>query len=230
MKVPTMVLVADGTRDAQRREALHALAETVADRREAPVCAAFGTRAELRSAVESTTGPLVVVPAFLAGSDAASTELLASLDLGDRFDACATAPLGAVPSIVAQLVARLHAAGWRPGDGVVLAADGGVELPGNGERRQVMDVARMLSRRVQTPVQVGYLHAWAPSVADAVARLRRNGHSRVAVATWQLVDGADLDRLREIGATAVAAPLGPSPVVVETLLAQHRAATARLAA
>ncbi|KUP96920.1 sirohydrochlorin chelatase [Thermobifida cellulosilytica] len=228
--VPTMVLVADGTRDVQRRAALHDLAEAVAERREAPVRAAFGTQEELRATVESTEGPLVVVPAFLAGSDAASTELLAGLDLSGRFDACTTAPLGAVPSIVAQLVTRLHAAGWQPGDGVVLAADGGMDLPGNSERRQVVDVARMLSRRVQTPVQVGYLHTWAPSVADAVARLRRNGHSRVAVATWQLVDGADLDGLREIDATAVTAPLGPSPVVVETLLAQHRAATSRLAA
>ncbi|MEY9215412.1 cobalamin biosynthesis protein CbiX [Thermobifida halotolerans] len=228
--VPTMVLVADGTRDTRRKEALHDLAEAVADRREAPVQAAFGSPTELRAAVESIEGPLVVVPAFLAGSDAASTELLAGLDLDSRFDACATAPLGAVPSIVAQLVTRLHAEGWRPGDGVVLAADGGPELPGNSERRQVIDVARMLSRRVQTPVQVGYLHAWAPSVSDAVARLRRNGHDRVAVATWQLVDGADLHRLREIGATAVTAPFGPSPVVIDTLLAQHRAATARLAA
>lgn len=228
--VPTMVLVADGTRDAQRRDALRGLADAVADRGEAPVRAAFGPPAELRATVESVAGPLVVVPAFLAGSDAASTDLLAGLDLDNRFDACATAPLGAVPSIVATLAARLRAAGWRPGDGVVLAADGGLDHVGSDERRQVMDVARMLSRRVQTPVQVGYLNAWAPSVSDAVARLRRNGRGRVAVATWQLVDGADVDRLRDIGATAVTAPFGPSAVVIDTLLAQHRAATARLAA
>jgi hypothetical protein len=88
----------------------------------------------------------------------------------------------------------------------------------------------MLSRRLQTPVQIGYLREWAPSVTDAVARLRRNGHERVAVAAWQLVDGAELAELQDSGATTVTAPLGPSPVVVETLLAQHRAATARLAA
>ena len=179
--VPTMVLVADGTRDARRRDALHGLAEAVSDRREVPVCTAFGTRAELRDIVQSTAGPLVVVPAFLAGSDTASTELLAGLDLGGRFDACMTAPLGAVPSIVGQLIARLHAADWRPGDGIVLAVDGGLELSNDTEHRQVLDVARMLSRRLQTPVQIGYLREWAPSVTDAVARLRRNGHERVAV-------------------------------------------------
>ena len=228
--VPTMVLVADGTRDARRRDALHGLAEAVSDRREVPVCTAFGTRAELRDIVQSTAGPLVVVPAFLAGSDTASTELLAGLDLGGRFDACMTAPLGAVPSIVGQLIARLHAADWRPGDGIVLAVDGGLELSNDTEHRQVLDVARMLSRRLQTPVQIGYLREWAPSVTDAVARLCRNGHERVAVAAWQLVDGAELAELQDSGATTVTAPLGPSPVVVETLLAQHRAATARLAA
>ena len=51
--VPTMVLVADGTRDARRRDALHGLAEAVSDRREVPVCTAFGTRAELRDIVQS---------------------------------------------------------------------------------------------------------------------------------------------------------------------------------
>lgn len=225
--VPTMVLVADGSRDADRRDALYGLAEAVAQRGEAPVRTAFESRAELQDTVAAVRGPLVVVPAFLAGSDSASAELLAGLNISDRFDACATAPLGAVPSIVAKLAARLRAAGWRTGDGVVLAADGG---PGNDERRQVTDVARMLSRRVQTPVQVGYLSAWAPSVTDAVTRLRRNGRNRVAVATWQLVGGADSDRLRDIGATAVTGPLGPSTVVIDTLLAQHRAATSRLAA
>ncbi|TDQ47987.1 sirohydrochlorin chelatase [Actinorugispora endophytica] len=225
--VPTMVLVADGSRDAHRRDALCGLAEAVVQRGEAPVRTAFGSHAELQATVESVQGPLVVVPAFLAGSDTASTELLSGLDISDRFDACATAPLGAVPSIVAKLAAQLRAAGWCPGDGVVLAADGG---PDNDERRQVTDVARMLSRRVQSPVQVGYLNAWAPSVSDAVTRLRRNGHGRVAVATWQLVEGSDFDRLRDIGATTVTAPFGPSAVVIDTLLAQHRAATARLAA
>lgn len=225
--VPTMVLVADGSRDKHRRDALYGLAEAVAGRGEAPVRTAFGPRAELQTAVEAVQGPLVVIPAFLAGSDTASAELLAGLNISDRFDACVMTPLGAVPSIVGKLAARLRMAGWRPGDGIVLAADGG---PDDDERRQVTDVARMLSRRVQTPVQVGYLSAWAPSVSDAVARLRRNGDGRVAVATWQLVEGADVDRLRDIGATAVTAPLGPSSVVINTLLAQHRAATSRLAA
>ncbi|GAA3763531.1 sirohydrochlorin ferrochelatase [Spinactinospora alkalitolerans] len=225
--VPTMVLVADDSHDAQRTEGLRDLADAVARRDEVPVVPAFGPGPEVAATVDAVEGPLVVVPAFLAGGDLASAELFAGLDLDGRFDACATAPLGAVPSIVADLARRLAEAGWRQGDGVVLAADG---TPAQDERRQVAAVARMLSRRVQSPVQVGYLSAWAPSVSDAVARLRRNGRPRVAVAAWQLVDGAERERLGDLGATAVTAPLGSASIVVDTLLAQHRAATARLAA
>lgn len=223
--VPTMVLVADDSRDTHRRRALHGLADAVADRGEAPVAPAFGSPDDVTAAVHAVRGPKVVVPAFVAGGDVASAHLLSRLDLGRMADACRTPPLGAVPSIVADLAGRLGVSGWSPSDGVVLAADGttGVE-----ERQAVMDVARMLSRRLGSPVQVGYLRTWAPSVSDAVDRLRRHGHDKVAVATWRLVEGSDSDLLRGLDATTVTAPLWPSELVVDTLLAQHRAFRKRL--
>ncbi|MFC4564563.1 sirohydrochlorin chelatase [Nocardiopsis mangrovi] len=225
--VPTMVLVADDSRDAHRREALCDLAGAVADRGEAPVVPAFGSRAEVEAAVRAVSGPKVVVPTFVAGGDLASAELFAGLNLHHSADACSTAPLGAVPSIVADLASRLLDDGWTAGDGVVLAADGSTDQE---ERQTVTDVARMLSRRLQSPVQVGYLNAWAPTVTDALERLHRGGHRRVSVAAWRLVEGGDYDRLRDLGATSLTAPLWPSDIVVDTLLAQHRAAKARLAA
>ncbi|CAM3684344.1 sirohydrochlorin chelatase [Nocardiopsis rhodophaea] len=228
--VPTMVLVADDSRDTHRRDALCDLAEAVADRGEAPVVPAFGSGPEVSETVRALDGPIVVVPAFLAGGDHASAEMfaeLATLNLADRVDACPTAPLGAVPSIVADLANRLMETGWTRRDGVVLAADGG---SAQEERHEVADVARMLSRRLGAPVQVGYTNGWAPSVPDAVERLRRNGHGRVSIATWRLVEGADCDRLRRLDDVSLTAPLWPSSLVVDTLLAQHRAAKARLAA
>ncbi|QBI52814.1 sirohydrochlorin chelatase [Streptomonospora litoralis] len=225
--VPTMVLVADDSQDTDRKEALRDLADAVAERGEAPVVRAFGSGSEVRRAVHSVEGPMVVVPAFVAGGDFASAQLFAGLDLEGRFDACPTAPLGAVPSMVADLAGRLSASGWTDGDGVVLAADGST---GQDERQAVTDVARMLSRRLGSPVQVGYLNSWAPSVGDAVERLQRNGRERVAVAAWRLVEDRDYDRLHEMGAASVTAPLWPSEIVVDSLLAQHRAAKARLAA
>jgi len=223
--VPTMVLVADDSRDAHRREALCGLAEAVAGRGEVPVTPAFGSPAEVNAVIRSVRGPKVVVPAFVAGGDVASAHLLSRLDLGGLDNACHTPPLGAVPSIVADLAGRLADSGWSRDDGVVLAADG---TTGTEERQVVMDVARMLSRRLGSPVQVGYLRTWAPSVFDAVDRLRRDGHDNVAVAAWRLVDGPDFDLLRGLDVTALTAPLWPSELVVDTLLAQHRAVKGRL--
>ncbi|WP_017625060.1 sirohydrochlorin chelatase [Nocardiopsis chromatogenes] len=227
--VPTMVLVADDSNDAHRARSLHELADAVAGRGEAPVVPAFGARKEVQRELDAVTGPKVVVPAYVAGGCVDSAGLYASLDLGTGPDAgggvCATAPLGAVPSIVADLAGRLAERGWEPGDGVVLAADGGESAE---ERQAVAEVARMLSRRLGAPVQVGFVTAWAPTVADAVERLRSADAGRVAVAAWRLVADADFDRLRALDAV-VTPPLWPSDNVVDTLLAQHRAATARLA-
>ncbi|WP_046472478.1 sirohydrochlorin chelatase [Allosalinactinospora lopnorensis] len=225
--VPTMVLVADDSRDARRKEALHGLAGAVADRGEVPVVPVFGSSSEVNDTVRTIEGPIAVVPAFVAGGDLASAEMFAGLDLNGRVDACSTTPLGAVPSIVADLANRLLDSGWRKGDGVVLAADGGND---QGERQVVADVVRMLSRRLGSPVQIGYLNGWAPTVADAVDRLCRNRQARVSVAAWRLLEGADDGRLRSLGAASVTSPLWPSELVVDTLLAQHRAAKARLAA
>lgn len=223
--VPTMVLVADDSRDTHRRDALWGLAEAVASRGEVPVTPAFGSPDDVAATVHSVRGPKVVVPAFVAGGDVASAHLLSRLDLGRMRDSCQTPPLGAVPSIVADLAGRLTDSGWGSSDGVVLAADG---TTGTEERQVVMDVARMLSRRLDSPVQVGYLRTWAPSVLDAVDRLRRHGQDNVAVAAWRLVDGPDFDLLRGLDVTAITEPLWPSELVVDTLLAQHRAARGRL--
>lgn len=224
--VPTMVLVADDSRDAQRREALRGLADAVADRGEVPVTPAFGAPEEVAATVHGVRGPKVVVPAFVAGGDVASAHMLSHIGLSELRDACHTPPLGAVPSIVAEMATRLIESGWSCRDGVVLAADGAT---GTDERTVVTDVARMLSRRLGSPVQVGYLRTWAPSVSDAVDRLRRDGHGNVAVAAWRMVDGPDFDMLRSLDVTAITSPLWPSELLVDTLLAQHRTVKGRLA-
>lgn len=223
--VPTMVLVADDSRDAQRGEALRGLAEAVAERGEVPVVPAFGGTDVVSAALRKVHGPKVIVPAFVAGGDVDSAHMLSGVDLSQLEDVHHTEPLGAVPSIVADLAGRLTDSGWNHDDGVVLAADGTTDAE---ERSVVTDVARMLSRRLDSPVQVGYLRTWAPSVSDAVRRLRRNGHDKVAVASWRLVDGPDFDLLSELDVTTITDPLWPSELVVDTLLAQHRAAKMRL--
>lgn len=223
--VPAMVLVADGSNDTRRMDALNELAAATAARNEVEVIPAFDGNAA--AIIEEHDRSVIAVPAFLSGEDTVSAHQFATLDLADRFDAFAVDPLGAAPSIVAHLVRRLESAGWREGDAVVLAADGVTDAE---ERAEVDLAARMLHRHAHAPVQVAYVRASGPSARDAVERMRREGQRRVAVAPWRLVGGTDHDLLREVGATAVADPLWPADFVVEALLAQHRAAATRLRA
>lgn len=223
--VPTMVLVADGSHDGERLRSLEGLARTVSQRDEAVVIGAFeGNAARV---VEKIDGPVVVVPAFLAGEDSASATMAAELNLEERFDSCTIPPLGATPSVVSTLFRRLGEAGWRPGDGVVLAADGAV---GAEERNEVSMAARRLSRYTRTPVQTGYVTAWGPSVDEAAERLRRIGYERVAVASWRLAGGGTDTRIAGAEVNAVSAPLWPTDFVVDALWARHRAAALRLSA
>lgn len=225
--VPTMVLVADDARDTHRQQALRELATAIADRDEAPVVGAFGSLADVSETIRAIDGPLVLVPAFLAGGDQISAELLAQLDLSGRNDAYTLPPLGAVPSIIAELARRLQVHGWTHEDGVVLAADG---CTGQEDRRVVTDVSHMLSRRLQAAVHVGYLNVWAPSVWHAAQRLRNNGHPQVTLANWCLVKGSRERNPSDLAASAMTDPLWPSPLIVDLLLARHRAGKARLAA
>jgi sirohydrochlorin ferrochelatase len=223
--VPTMVLVADGSHDGERLRSLQELSRAVSERDEAEVIGAFEGNAD--RVVEKIDGPVVVVPAFLAGEDAAGAAMVATMSLEERFDSCAIPPLGATPSVVSTLFRRLGEAGWRPGDGVVLAADGAVA---SEERNEVVMAARRLSRYTRTPVQTGYVSDWGPTVAEAAQRLRRVGYGRVAVASWRLAGGATDPRVTEVEASAVSAPLWPTDFVVDALWARHRAAALRLSA
>ena len=63
-------------------------------------------------------------------------------------------------------------------------------------------------------------------VGDVVARVRRQGAERVAVASYLLADGLFQDRLYTCGADVVTDPLGRHPGVAK--LVAHRFRTARL--
>jgi sirohydrochlorin ferrochelatase len=119
---------------------------------------------------------------------------------------------------------RLLAAGWRPDDHVVLAAAGTRDRHAQSD---VATAAAMLSALVGSRVSIAFAApcrdgSGYPSVAEAVARARRAGASRVAVASYLLADGLFQGRLREAGADVVAAPLGPHPAVVRLACLRRR--------
>jgi sirohydrochlorin ferrochelatase len=125
---------------------------------------------------------------------------------------------------------RLLESGWRTGEHVVLAA------AGTSDRHAQSDVAAAaarLSALVGSRVSIAFAAprrdgSGYPSVPEAVARARRAGASRVAVASYLLADGLFQGRLHEAGADVVSAPLGAHPAVIR--LACRRRRHAELAA
>ncbi|MDS1272177.1 cobalamin biosynthesis protein CbiX [Lipingzhangella sp. LS1_29] len=226
---PSLVLVAADRGDAGRRQALDELARATERCAEAAVHRAFGSLAEVLATVESVSGPRVLIPVFLAGGDQASARMCAQLPPTLSGNVIANDPLGVSPALIAHLAVRVREAGWEPGDGVVLLADA---AGGAQQRRQVAVAAQMLRRHVDTPVHLAHARRGVSSARTAVHRLRRSGYRRVVLAPWRLVPGPEREEreLRSAGADAVAAPLWPAQRVVDTVLAQHRMACARLAA
>ncbi|MGH3910848.1 MAG: sirohydrochlorin chelatase [Pseudonocardiaceae bacterium] len=168
----------------------------------------------VREVVATAPGPVTVVPAFLASGYHVRTDVPREVAATGRRDVVVTAALGPDPLLVSALRDRLRAAGWRPGDAVVLAA------AGSSDPRALVEVraaARQLSGLVGGRVQVGFVATGTPRVVPLVAGLRTAGERRVVVASWLLAPGLFHRRLASAGADVVAAPLGAHPGVVDRL-------------
>ncbi len=88
--------------------------------------------------------------------------------------------------------------------------------------------AQLLARRLRRPVTGGFVAAGGPALDEAVARLRRRGAARVAVATYLLAPGRFLDRVRACGADAVAAPIGAHDAAARLVLRRYDEALSRM--
>jgi sirohydrochlorin ferrochelatase len=195
----------------------------------------------LAAVLGTVPGRAVVLPAFLASGYHVRTDLPAQLATIGRIgqlsaagrvvqlgaarrlaggcDVLLAPALGPDPLVVAALADRARAAGWRPGDSLVLAAAGSRDPAATADVRAA---AALLSARLGTPVPIGYVAA-EPSVSTVVAAQHRRGR-RVVIASYLLAPGHFHDRLASMGATAVAAPLGDHPDVVMALCTRYHAA------
>jgi sirohydrochlorin ferrochelatase len=232
-----LVLVAHGSRD----EAAHTCVGEIADAVGAglpgvPVRVGYvDVRAPTVADAVAALGPgpdggpggLVVVPAFLASGYHVRTDLPAQLAacgaVGGRV--AVTPALGPDPLVVRAAARRLAAAGWRPGDAVVLAAAGSSDPAALAEVRAA---ARTLAVEVGRRVRVGFAATAVPRVDALVAELRAAGERRIAVASWLLAPGLFHTRLASAGADVVAAPLGAHPDVVATVVARYGSAARTL--
>ena len=233
MSVPVVagahVLVAHGTRKQTGVALVADLAERVSAALGAKVQVAFvdvlgPTPSEV---LRNLDEPAVVVPAFLSSGYHVNADIPAHVVASGHRDVLITDALGPDPQLARILADRLVECGWGPGDSVVLAAAGTSDTHAQSDLRRA---AALLSAVIGDRVELAFAATGDPKVADAVARLRRQGARRVVVASYLLAEGLFQDRLRNSGADAVADPLGVHPAMVRLIVSRFRRARLAVAA
>ncbi|KAA0024023.1 sirohydrochlorin chelatase [Antrihabitans cavernicola] len=217
----TLVLVAHGTRSPRGVEMIAALAEQVSARVDTVHVAFVDVLGPSPAEVlRRCPGETVVVPAFLASGFHVHNDVPREVAESGHDAIVVTDAMGPDPRLARVMVERLRAAGWRPGDAVVLAA------AGSSDHRALLDVRRaagMLADRVGQRVEIGYVATGSPKVSEVIERVRRQGAKRVFVASYLLAHGLFQQRLDDAGADGVADPLGVHPDVVGLLVDRFRA-------
>ncbi|WP_327496184.1 sirohydrochlorin chelatase, partial [Dietzia psychralcaliphila] len=100
-------------------------------------------------------------------------------------------------------------------DAVVLGAAGSRDESSQAETRAL---AASLGRLLRVPATAGFASAASPTVTEAIAGFREQGHRRVAVATHLLAPGFFADRLAAAGADVTSPPLGANPEIVDLIV------------
>ncbi|HEX6358213.1 sirohydrochlorin chelatase [Actinophytocola sp.] len=139
-------------------------------------------------------------------------------------------PSGACGANILSAVAlrRLAATGVALDDptlGVVLAGAGSSHAPANAA---VAAVAASWAHRF--PTRAAFASMADPSVPEAVAALRADGASRIAVASWFIAPGRLPDKVAALAGpdALVAEPLGPAPELAALVVDRYtEAATVR---
>src|SRR5699024_4920260 len=93
------------------------------------------TPGQLLAATAHTGAPAIVVPAFLSRGYHVHTDLPRQVSASGHPAATVTPALGPAPPVVAVVAAQLAAAGWKPGDSVILAAAGTSDPAGQADLR-----------------------------------------------------------------------------------------------
>lgn len=201
---PTLVACSHGTADPEGAAAVTRLVDAVRRAAGVPVAEAHvDVHGPYLADVAPRHAAAVVVPLLLAAGYHAHVDIARVVD---RHAAAAQADaLGPDPRITALLRDRLHEAGLRPGDVVVLAAAGSSDDRADASVQRTADD---LSRALGTPVSIGYGAARTPRIADEVARLRwlRPGN-RVVLCSYLLATGHFHRRVLAAGADVVTEPL-----------------------
>ena len=168
------------------------------------------------SVMDATVEPTVVVPLLL------STGYHVRHDLPDAVSAASAdvrmaGPLGPDLLLARVMVQRLVEAGATPGQPVVMVAAGSHDPLASDD---LADAVVLLAAAWGGPVRLATLAGLGPRPEQVV----RRGD---VVATYLLAEGHFSTRAREtclaLGATAVADPIGPHPLLVDLVVARVNA-------
>ena len=228
--------VAHGSRDPASQEVVRTLLARAAAlrpglRAEAAYVdnASPSIRAALASLAADGVDDVVVLPLLLTPASHSKTDIAASVQVGRTTHPGVRLrygrPLGPHPVLVERLVARLVEAGARPETPVVVVAGGALDPDANAA---VASTARLLFEGRSYPsVDIAFASTARPSVPDALAQLRRLGHTSASVASYFLGPGF-LPRLVERQAQSVeglevvvSAPLGVSDGLADLLARRY---------
>jgi len=202
----TLVACSHGTRAPAGQAAIGALVDAVAGA--LPGLAVAPTfvdvqRPQVAEVVAVTGGPVVVVPLLLSSGYHVHVDVAAAV--AGRDDVVVASALGPDPVLAGLVAKRLRQAGLRQADRIVLAAAGSSDPQA---RRDTERAAALLATTLGRPVALGHVGAGRDTVAAVVAHERRRyPYTRVAVASYLLAPGWFRDRLDEVGADLVSAPL-----------------------
>ncbi|MHA6780520.1 sirohydrochlorin chelatase [Pseudonocardia saturnea] len=222
-----LLLVAHGTRDPAGAVVTEQVAARVRDRLGARVktCYVDVRHPTPADALAGLPGPCVAVPMFLAAGYHVRVDVPAQISGTGRTDVVIGETFGPDPALVGAAADRLRAAGLRDGDAVVLAVAGSSDPYAQADGALA---ARRLGRRLGRPVTLATIATGGPRVGEAVAALRAEGASRVAVASWLLAPGLFRRQLDECGADVVSAPLADHDAVIDLVVARFHTAGAAL--
>ena len=166
--------------------------------------------------------PSIVVPLLLTSAGAAAQ--LGTLPEGPHLVAD---PLGPDRLLAAVVEQRLHEAGVRRGQPVILVAAGSRDAAAN---RDTARTAALLAEMWGGPVGAAHLTGCGPRMSEVAAGFRELGMAPAAVAPYLVAPGHHLrkarDDARALHLGAVAEPLGDHPLVAEAVARRYRATAA----
>jgi sirohydrochlorin ferrochelatase len=199
----SLIAVAHGTRGAAGQAQIRELVAAVARRRpglDVRLCYVDVQQPRVGDVLAALRDG-VVVPLLLSAGYHVRVDIA---EAAAGTSAVVAPPLGPDDVLLDSLTRHLQ-----PADEVVLAAAGSADPAWRA------DVHRLATRM---GAHVAYASGSEPKVADVVARLRRRGARRVAIAAYLLADGLFYRTLHRVGADSVTPPLSLDPAVADLVL------------